>query len=366
MSTTHLFLEYANLPLIGKPENFKNILDAIENEFGPVLPVSDLDLRAELRAPEGFREFTVIDYLQDCYSYIAKLGPDLNQALIKRGASRIRPNILYNLKSVGTYHENEYLHSLGGDAITSAHLGDDNTKGINIDRRFEIAFEAVYGFLDQQCTSPETERVFSRPCVSFNPWIQHVELKTLLNIPHIKCYECHQLAFIRILNKIITGQPYPEIPGLESLLHLGINNRRESLLINGPYQIEMTMGWKSPYDHNRQLRIGPDPEYPFKYIFSHLLMGLVSHSLAKFLINPKLTRSRLHKCEICGDFFVSHSSRKVCPPPKECERLRRNLNSSKSMAKNRDKTKATKEKAARLEAEKKQRRFKAAMIKPKC
>jgi hypothetical protein len=318
LSKKHLFIEYANNPLQNSRENFNQIVDVIKDEFGALPAVGGLP--SSMLATYGYRlkETMPSLVLRNLYSEVLRFGQDINEAIIERGRIRTTPPNLGKINRMGSF-EKDFLYMHGESAITAVQLAEWNTKEIHIDSSTEIGFEAAYSFLDGACYESGL-----KSCPTYNPWVDNLDLDVLQRTPHIKCYECQLLAFVEILNKIISGKAYTEIPGLEDLLHLGLSSYRRTLSINGADQLETMMGWRSSYDDQTgHFLPGPDPDYPFKHTFNHLLLGFVSHSLGTFLADPKFSRTRLHKCEICGDFFIDEPRAKQCPSPKDCRQIRK-------------------------------------------
>jgi len=359
----YLFIEYANNSLKDSPYNFNKIIGAMEDEFGPVYSVTDLPSLV----PGDMHDWWQITPASHLYSILSRAilhyGQDLNGAIIKRGRIRTPPGIMINVEGRG--HEEDYFHMCGDGGITSDKLATLNSRDLNIDAEMEIGFEAAYGFLDKQCHYTDEDGWGYSPCLSFNPWVENVDFAIRLRAPHIKCYQCHQKAFIEILNKTISGQSYVKIIGFEHLLHLGFSNYRQAVSLSGPHQIDVIMGWRSLFDHQGHLLHGPDTEYPFKYVFNHLLMGIVAHSLGKFLATNG-NRRNLHKCAVCEDFFVGHASRKVCPKPKDCERLRNNLKAAEGMAKIRKNRDVQRKEKWKMESEQRAEILRKELFKPKC
>jgi hypothetical protein len=301
---SHLFIEYANANLTQGPEELKKIIDALMEEFGPIHAVPDLPSLMEWHGPL-LHEITLPTILTRIIENITAFGSNLMEACIARGKVRTPPHIRIKLKNS---HEADSLKLRGNSAITNVQLAEFS-RDLNIDSTAEIAFEAAFGHVDGCRDQDGASR-----CPILSPWIYN----TPLDGEAPTCYECHQAGVKRILQEITNGQELETIQGLPEILHLGVSSYRRAVNITDC--IDIRNGWKSPLDHEGHFLPGPDSEFPFKFIFNNLLMSFVGYSLGKFLSDKKLSRTRLHKCEICGDFFVDEPRSKRCPPPKDCRK----------------------------------------------
>jgi len=333
------FIEYANRHLQSR-ENMDIVRYAIESEHGsPLLAVSDLPNPRLATLASPFPEISITDYISSFYNTMASVGQDINEAIIKRG------HIRTPLDCGSNEMPEEFFQNRGRGAITTQQL-ESPSLHIHIDRTKEVAFEAQFGFLDGQCLDQGTGL---NECLAYAPWTMNLDLETRFqNEPHITCVKCHQRSFIEIMNKITSGVPLRQIPGLEELLHLGVYNYRRTILWTEDGNVRDKAAWRSPADPIGIIRPGPHPEYPFKHIFNHYLLSLIAYSLAAILNDPDFSRERIHKCEICGEFFVGvgRPDQKFCPKP-ECQKLRGNRRAARSMAKRREEqTKAAKKKIA--------------------
>lgn len=327
-----LFTAFANAPLSRFSDNFDQVTKAfqkisagIEKEFGALPTVSNL-VPVDHDIPVYQENVYIVDCLHSFIDVMRYFGPDLDESVIKRGQVRSPDyDVSLNFKDLD---ENEILYLLGSSGISSAELSGDNSVRIKIDRLTEIGFEAAYGFLDRQCLNEDGEW----PCLFYNPWIRNLDPAQFFSITSmysLKCFECHQLAFIEMLKKVISGCPFSEIVGFHDFLQLGVSSAREVVSMDTQDQIDFIFGWRSPYDDMGNYRSGPDAGYPFKHIFNHLIMGLVSYSLESFLAAG--LQKNIRQCEICGKFFIGHGSSTVCS--KTCDAKRASRNSSKSRKK---------------------------------
>jgi hypothetical protein len=199
------------------------------------------------------------------------------------------------------------------------------------DKRDAIAFAAVHGYLNDSC---------EKCCRDDNCYCYDAttEYRTgSMASREIRCLDCEQSAFIKILSELASGLPYWDTLKQYTLTQKDIED--------GIFQsdAELKAGMEIPYlqrgDLNWMIRnayscvlnhaslVGDDIEknvyididrYFFmsggehyrdlRYRFHDFFRSLVAYSLIEFLTNND--RRRLKKCDKCGLFFVSKTVRK--------------------------------------------------------
>jgi hypothetical protein len=271
-----LFLVYANTPLRGKPENFQLILDFLQN--------SERDTPVEHNLPllPG-SELSVSDVLYKFVSNILFLGADEIEASTKRWEIRTPKRLRINLPKYNTCFYGQ--HSISAQALAAGSCADEH---LFIDGIMEAAFEAAFGYVDGYCWHEDADEGETSEClaqidlfpIGFDwPYQQYKGQHRL------KCYECYQAFFIRILDKIAAGNDI----ALDSI----------AFFLGGPTTCPLTK-------HDSRVTPGPDPRYPYKHVFNNFFLASVVDSLKQFMLfngHAKEGGGYLKRCDLCGDFF---------------------------------------------------------------
>lgn len=129
-----------------------------------------------------------------------------------------------------------------------------------------------------------------------------------------KCFECDQMAFIRMLDQLIEGRELYELP--EFRYYLQARNRAVINIVD--FNISEDNSLAKPLKeyvslntlrHFGSIILEPSNPSPMKdfsqsqYAFSSFLMSFIGYSLTEFLL--KSGRSKLKKCQKCNCFFTA-------------------------------------------------------------
>jgi hypothetical protein len=241
-----VFLAYANHPLRENPYYFREVCDAIESIFS-------------FSSPN-------IQNLRPLAGFIVEI------------AKRNNPQI-------ANYFVQEKPASL--NAVVD-----------NISQR--IGAEAVYGYRDKFCEFKCPKRAIRA---------ERIDKKLLEGPERLKCYECQQLHFVRMLSEIVGGEEFSEIRGFSSFVSDGYKFFKQDVRVLSESKA------KAPFKTKLQRAVNwnpGDPLYcvesgslfgPYKFAFQHFLDGLIAFSLCEFLLDSD--RRKLRRCEWCGTFFVA-------------------------------------------------------------
>jgi hypothetical protein len=241
-----VFLAYANHPLRENPYYFREICDAIESIFSISSPP--------------------IQNLRPLAAFMVEI------------AKRNNPLI-------ADYFVEEKPASL-------------NAQAVNISQ--QIGAEAVYGYRDKFCESKCPERAVRGAGID----------KKLFEGPErLRCYECQQLHFVRMLSEIVEGEEFSEIHGFSSFVSNGYKFFKQEVRVLAKSEAE------APFKTKLQRGVNWNPGGPlycaengglfgpYKFAFQHFLDGLIAFSLCEFLLDSD--RRKLKKCDWCGTFFVA-------------------------------------------------------------
>ena len=193
--------------------------------------------------------------------------------------------------------------------------------------QLDKAFYAVYG--NKRCPDQEL------PCNFLISAIYALDAKLLYGPNKLACYEWYQLYFRKMLEGIIEGREYSEIPKkfenqeytYPEFLKLNLAN----FLMWAPkpsrvIEISKTSGLDSEFTEiiitSEALNIGEHPveERPPMYnissFFNHsILFELIAYSLSEWLLNND--RRKLKYCQGCEKFYVQT---KLNPKQKYCSK----------------------------------------------
>jgi len=283
--TEPLFITYSNNSLRKEPRNFYKIIDKIDDEIVKQNILFkrtqfELELARDLPIPHNPRE---------------QIGNILKQVV---------KNILDFCNDYGRSVEIFRRH---GSAINT-----------------EVAFQACFGWEDFYCLDPyiqdgkkHPEGWFTNRCAEYAPNMkQLVDFELYTCEDKLKCYECEQLFFVKILEQINDGVEYDEIP--EFLNFLETVNKwgsREILFTEhkkqeSPFKknISEKFRWISPLKDSNTWSKGPNDKYPYKHTFNEYLRSFIAYSLENFLLSED--RRKINKCEACNHFYIKKTLRK--------------------------------------------------------
>jgi len=272
-----VFLSYANNILKGRPENFYNIAETIEQNMA-------IDL-------EGIDD--AIDYICAISKY-----PDAND-----------------------FYTQYYKDPMFG---TGKAKSDEGRNAVFADRYY--FYKSLYDGLwrEGEETSRATGRFWEKK-IECEFGIMNKELfgEDLCKDDYkIKCYECHQFNFIRYLMDIISGKEYSEIKEMDELLFRSSIMSTQRTVRNVEDSKERNK-FKEIITPNKIFDIGYI-QYVYSadtgnsyHAFNEFIFGIASYSLTEFLLTEG--RSKIKICSICGLFYVQaglHPSKycKTCSP----------------------------------------------------
>lgn len=291
MNIDTLFIEYANIPMIGKPETLLDLNKILESYI----------------------------YKQKCkyYEEIAYIKYLLIEKIIS----------LYN----GGY-QNAYLEFILADKAP-------------YDSTTLIAYHSIYGYLNNYCNDQCSIRKYYKINVLnsigkhfFNhkfairkncesqEWIKQFEYhiftdNTKLRGSRIKCFECMQMLFRSILDLIIQGRPLTQILPFSTLLyryneslstHLYIDSVGRGSMLNE--RLERSSCWEIPtnlyseyfdIDFVEEQDTTSKRETRFRWSFNLLVESIVSYSLITFLLTSHDSRARIKKCNYCHKYSIA-------------------------------------------------------------
>ena len=167
---------------------------------------------------------------------------------------------------------------------------------------YKEAARAVYGFeggyCEKQCRWKTIRDKFFEPRLLQGPG-------------RLKCHECDQLYFIKVLSEIIKGTEYNEIDGFKFLLFLLADCAKLSLEFmedreKSPFQI--TIGKKMSFSLPTHVFSSPDPIFGIS--LRERIFGIAIYSLIKFLIEND--RRKLKQCPVCDRFFEGRLNKRYC------------------------------------------------------
>jgi hypothetical protein len=197
----------------------------------------------------------------------------------------------------------------------------------------EIAFEAVFGY-DNYCSIEDEafKGFFINECANYNPGIQPIlkadEIEQLFEGPNrLKCFECHQVYFQRVLDQIISGVEYDDIPGFINFIQSATDYFVEDISIvdssdaSFKKDISVHSKFKSPFNQNASSWTrGRDEGRPYKHVFNDIIRSLIAYSLKEHLDHNRLTvrgkpkkevsRTKIGKCRKCGKYFIGSKANK--------------------------------------------------------
>jgi hypothetical protein len=194
------------------------------------------------------------------------------------------------------------------DCIVALSMSSDPDQVECVDEITTVAAEAVYGykngFCESQCPKRRARELkWGKTCFQGNN--------------RLKCYECEQRDFIRMLSEITEGKNYSQIKGLIEFMN---NSCQFDQKLNGENLIlPIDVGKKEELRKFVQLKTA-DPvsfasngEEQSKFIFFEFWNGLIAYILSQVLLQDAFDREKFKRCPICDTFFISgHKNRRCC------------------------------------------------------
>lgn len=166
-------------------------------------------------------------------------------------------------------------------------------------RNVNIAFEGVYGYRDGYCDEGDCHQETIRK--------DFIGEECFIGPKRLKCHECGQLEFKKILDEIVKGKEYSEIGQFYNLEHLLINANNwigKLIVVNASSESTFKEELRRimSFDIGR-LRGSIDNDFPRSIFDTIFYRTIVGYSLAEFLL--KDDRRKLKRCKRCDKFFVS-------------------------------------------------------------
>ena len=235
---------------------------------------------------------------------------------------------LVNLKNLRLV--TEAIVSMALDEVPNGQLYDDAV--------LTKAKEAVYGCDDGFCESECSVRRFREDKLGRAAFEGPCQLR---------CIECDQRDFVRMLKEIIDGNSYNEIQGLGDFIEAGRDVEKKTTI--GEVEWEIT---PAPSRSARTLEDAfPKPqrfggynvwdclsieEGKSKPGFRHCLSALVAYSLSTFLDEDESNRQSLKRCRMCHSFFIAKDMKREICYYSDCEKDRERAQKKDYMRKKRD------------------------------
>lgn len=306
-----IFLSYANTPLLDDAEQIYGLFETIKNCSGE---------QQQLPAQSPIPAYTQ-----------GLLPPDVNQILRE----------VVELSKEGEEKSRIKRASLNA---TAQGPWDSDLK------RHNIAFGAVYGYLDIDCSICYYNALSQRSQSVLNLYGQNL----LRGPKRLKCYECDQVHFLCTLDEIINPPEYGDILGLSGYRDAIRDNtvstvsnvqvKKDSLPVsqleeerkfcptknfydprNNPFMISQYLFieryapsrllQKSRFFQNKSDDILATPNL-YKYSFSNLTLSIFGYSLLQFLENNG--RRKLKRCDFCKTIYIASKVNqkycKICSP----------------------------------------------------
>ena len=235
-------------------------------------------------------------------------------------------------------------NKLQADNKFHEYLNSDDSMSLGC---FAIAYGAIYGYANNYCEDHCFDRRTKRAILGDNRFVGDDRLK---------CYECDNLIFQKLLDKIVEGKDLHNISGLMHIMSnvydnfsKGVEFVRDPVEVEGKFKATVIFNKENfLLDNIRKSNLSS------KAFHSFLFKGMVCYSLAEFLLHND--RRKLKKCKSCGDFFIAtklderikkcrECSSKNSMSPERRREYQRNYNRKKQQEK---KTRAIEARVARF------------------
>jgi len=144
----------------------------------------------------------------------------------------------------------------------------------------------------------------------------------------LRCYECDQLTFIDILQKITDGKDFTQLPSFYNLI------QAQNALLNIVSQLDYDVDESCrPYKSTLKKSYSILLNLPLDLVFYRykalraLLLALSTYSLTEYLLNDD--RRKIKKCNMCGKFYIAKIIRadqkycSTCSPKNKMTRAER-------------------------------------------
>jgi hypothetical protein len=204
--------------------------------------------------------------------------------------------------------------------VATASFGGPDNK-VRDDDVLRIAQEAVYGYRDGFCETTCPMRDLREKQWGKEPFE---------GPDRLKCTECDQVDFIRIIMGLIDGNDYDQVDGLLPLLTAGrqflhdFQGKTKVFPIPEPFT-RKPMEFKRPKSHD-----------PHKLGFRNYWNALIGYSLSEFLYADDRNRHRLKLCPYCDEFFTATKLDKEICYSQDCDKARQREQKRPYMRKKRD------------------------------
>jgi hypothetical protein len=183
----------------------------------------------------------------------------------------------------------------------------------------KFAYAAAYRYND---VDPNGKRTPCESCLYF----EDRQGLPFMTEPR-KCFECDQLAFVGMLDKLIEGRELDELP--EFRFYLQARNRAAVNIIDFDISKDdrFQKSLRRYVSFNTLQHFGKDDFDHVQYAFSSFLMIFVGYSLSEFLLNKD--RRRLKKCPHCDRYFIANNIRRKKCYSDDCNRIYQRLKKRK-------------------------------------
>jgi len=166
-----------------------------------------------------------------------------------------------------------------------------------------IASGIVFGYQDGYCENECFWRGYSREIIDHSLFTQP---------DHIKCFQCEQVRFTKILEGVIEGKEYKDIVGFEDLLYNSQKYFKREISIRTAENNKFKQDLKErlifqPQLSNDELWKPKEKEISMR-LWKNVFDSFTGNSLINFLLNND--RRKLKRCSYCNDFFIAKNIRR--------------------------------------------------------
>jgi len=194
-----VFITYANSNLTENPEVFYQLFEYFKNinEQHPTTGLPRIFYQTEVII-KYFVRFAKADGIESAREILKKESQEHLLATCKEG------------------YEKGQLRKLSEEEVDEMRE-DWVIASLEISPEVRLAFEAVFGYRDDfcengSCFESRDELGKGGPCPKFIERIFAFDRELLRGENRLKCYECHQMMFKKILEGVTKGIPYSAIP----------------------------------------------------------------------------------------------------------------------------------------------------------
>jgi hypothetical protein len=282
----NIFLAYANYSLREDPSNFGKILNVI-GEY------TSIDLRGIDKLNELFCEIAKCKNVQTLLPF---LYPAV-QADVKgeEGPSQI-DDLKYLLARIPVKATEINLSSTSIEELFHlAELHRDDESAVD-------PMKIINAFYGRRRIKHDQHSKFEWNCkCKLRPNMKAIIGKDLCNDPFkLKCCDCHQYVFIKMLWYIEAGANYNDVKDFNKHAQMAKRIRPETIYFperKYPYILIKATAWLSL------------DKILMNYELSEFLNAIATYSLLEFITQDERNRERLKICPLCGLFFVKKRHR---------------------------------------------------------